>query len=98
TDPGGSEALSEYSATIDWGDNSNADATGTLSYDSASHQFTLSGSHTYLEEGEYTATVTIHHGAAPDSVVTDSISVSDPAVIAVGGFSVSATEGSDSAI
>jgi hypothetical protein len=44
TDPGGAKSLSKYSATIDWGDSSNIDATGTITYDASSNTFTVTGS------------------------------------------------------
>jgi hypothetical protein len=93
TDPAGAEALSEYSATIDWGDMS-AISDGTITFDSASGTFTVAGSHTYAEEGGFTIGVTIHHASAPDAMVTSSATVADVAVDAVGfGFALVATEG-----
>jgi hypothetical protein len=47
---------SEYSATIDWGDSSTS--TGTVS--GSASPFTVSGSHTYSDEGTFTVTVTIN--------------------------------------
>src|SRR5207253_1340655 len=41
----------------------------------------------------YKVTVTLHHEAAPDAVVTDNAAVSDPAVAATGNFTISAVEG-----
>jgi hypothetical protein len=61
-DPAGAEGLSDYSATIDWGDNT-APSAGTISGTSA---FTVQGSHSYAAAGRYTVTVTIHHDTAPD--------------------------------
>ena len=46
TDPGGAEDLGDYSATIAWGDNSSSP--GDISYSGG--VFTVSGSHTYVEE------------------------------------------------
>ncbi len=54
SDPDPASAASEYTATIDWGDGSNS--VGTLS-GPAGGPFTVSGSHTYVEEGTYTVTV-----------------------------------------
>src|SRR4029077_10278252 len=45
---------------------------GTITFDSGTQVFTVSGSHTYAEEGNLTITVTIQHDAAPDAVVTSS--------------------------
>src|SRR5262249_59605242 len=88
TDPGGAEALADYSADIKWGDG--ATTSGNLSVSGG--VFTVSGSHTYTEEGTYTISVVIHHDVAPDAIVTDTANVSDPAVVATGGFSLSACE------
>ena len=91
TDPGGPEALSDYSANISWGDGqSNA---GSINFSAG--VFTIEGKHLYTEENSYPITVTIHHDIAPDVMTTSTAIVSDPAVIATGGFSVTGTEGSD---
>jgi hypothetical protein len=83
TDPGGAEALSNYSATINWGDsptNFTATITGGTPLGSTSAVFTVSGNHTYAEEGTYTVTTTINHSGVI-TVVTSTATVSDPAVI-----------------
>ncbi|HQU41768.1 MAG TPA: cadherin-like domain-containing protein, partial [Pirellulales bacterium] len=95
TDPGGAESPTNYSATIDWGDG-NASA-GAISLDSTTHAFTVSGQHSYGEEGSYAVDVTLHHASAPDATTTSTAVVSDPAVVATGGFTYSATEGSTAA-
>src|SRR5205814_1669280 len=61
TDPGGAEALSDYSANINWGDGTTSP--GTISAPSGG-VFTVSGSHTYAGdtingESEGTATITV---------------------------------------
>ncbi len=56
TDPDTAATASEYSATIDWGDGSPVD-TGVIIGGSGS--FSVSGTHTYSEEGTYAVTVTI---------------------------------------
>ena len=55
TDPDTAATGSEYSATIDWGDGS-ATTAGTISGSAGS--FTISGTHTYAEEGTYSVKVT----------------------------------------
>src|SRR5919201_1332720 len=55
TDPAGAEATADYSATINWGDNAAA-STGAISFSNGT--FTVSGDHTYAEEGTYPITVT----------------------------------------
>src|SRR2546428_120443 len=89
-DPAGAESLTDYSASIAWGDSSTS--SGTITF--ASGIFTVKGAHTYAEEGNYLITVTVHHDSASDSTATSSASVSDPSVVATGGFSFSATEAS----
>ena len=92
SDAGGAEALGEYSATVTWGDGSSS--TGTVSYNAATGQFTVSGSHAYAEEGSYAVTVQVTDVGGSSATVSSSAAVSDPAVIASGGFTVSAVEGS----
>jgi uncharacterized repeat protein (TIGR01451 family) len=93
TDPAGAEALSEYRATIVW--ETGQTSTGTISL--SGNVFTVTGSHAYQSEGTVPFTVTIHHALAGDVTVTGSVNVSDPAVVATGGFSATFTEGSPSA-
>jgi hypothetical protein len=95
TDPGGAEPnsfapgpiSSHYTATIDWGDSSPT-STGSITYvgspDSTTGVFTVTGSHTYGEEGTYTITVTISHESAPNAMTTSTAKVSDPAVLGTG--------------
>ena len=82
TDPGGPEAVGDYSALVTWGDGQTS--AGVITLGSDGQTFTVTGSHTYVEEGSYTVTVTIHHGTATDTTVTSTAAVADPAVIAVG--------------
>src|SRR5262249_26830018 len=60
TDPAGPEPNdgTHYSASIDWGDGT-LPTTGTISLAAGSTTFTVSGNHTYSEEGSYTITITI---------------------------------------
>jgi hypothetical protein len=99
TDPGGAEALGEYGATINWGDGTSASA-GTISF--AGGTFTVTASHTYAEESApehansqpYQIQVKVTHGTAPTaSLISTSATVSDPAVLATGGRSLTGVEG-----
>jgi hypothetical protein len=56
TDPDPNSTAAEYKATIEWGDSSSSE--GTVSGPTGG-PFTVSGSHTYAEEGEYDIKVTI---------------------------------------
>ncbi|HLJ95117.1 MAG TPA: choice-of-anchor Q domain-containing protein, partial [Gemmataceae bacterium] len=92
TDPGGPETLSDYSASITWGDGSAA-TTGSISLPGGSTAFTVTGSHTYAEEGAYTITVTIGHETTAAQTASTIVTVSNPPVTASGGFAFSAAEG-----
>jgi len=90
TDPGGPEVLGDYSASINWGDNTAA-TPGTITLNGTT--FTVSGSHTYAEEGNFTITVTINHDTSTPQTVTDTASVANPSVVASGGLSLTGSEG-----
>lgn len=92
TDPGGVESLADYSAVINWDDGTKA--TGTISESNGT--FAVSSNHTFAEQGTYTLFVTITHDDSPPITVTSSAIASDPAVVATGGFSLTAAQGSDS--
>lgn len=89
TDPGGAEALSNYSASINWGDGSAA-TTGSISL--SSNTFSVTGSHTFAP-GSFFVTVTIQHEAnAPVIVGT----ITNPPVLTGVGSPI--PEGSTSAV
>jgi PKD repeat protein len=99
TDPGGPEPVGNYSADINWGDGTgNQVGAGSISF--AAGVFTVKGSHTYAEESgpehpnsqPYQITVTIHHEGALTATATSTATVSDPPVVATGGFAFSAKE------
>jgi hypothetical protein len=98
TDPGGAEPNpsdptpgigNHYSVvSIDWGDNNPLDTTtGSLSFGGApgskTDPFTVSGSHTYGEEGTFTIRVVIDHEGMRTTLTSMAI-VSDPPVLAQG--------------
>src|SRR5207245_6993060 len=87
-DPSGAEATTDYSAAINWGDGSATTGTITLS----GVTFTVSGSHSYSEEGSYPTSVTIRHDTATPTTVSGSAVVSDPAVVG-SGVNFTATPG-----
>jgi hypothetical protein len=102
TDPGGPEVLSDYGATINWGDGTTT--TGDISL--AGGVFSVNGDHVYAEESApdhpgtnpYPITVTISHESTTPQVAHSSAVVSDPAVAPTGGFTFLAVEGVPSAI
>src|SRR5207245_2010552 len=88
--PGG-PISNHYTALINWGDGTAA-TMGTIT-PTAGNSFMVTASHIYMEEGTYTITVTIGHESSTAQVVTDTATVSNPAVVAVGGFTFSGVEG-----
>jgi uncharacterized repeat protein (TIGR01451 family) len=90
TDPGGPEPVGNYSADINWGDGHTT--VGTISPPDTNGVLSVHGSHAYLEEGNQTITVTVHHETASDGTATSSAQVSD-AMLNATGVNVAATEG-----
>lgn len=83
TDPGGPEATTDYSATINWGDGSTT--AGTIS--ASGQTFTVSSAgHTYAHTGTFSPVVTIHHESSATTSVTDAnlVTVHGGAVLAAG--------------
>jgi hypothetical protein len=98
-DPGGAEEFADYSATIDWGDNSSSGA-DQITYSNG--VFSVYGSHNYAEESAadhpgsspYQITVTVHHDNTDDAApVISSATVADANVMATGGQAISSVEG-----
>ena len=97
-DPSGT-LTDHYTATIDWGDGSTTP--GTLTYSGAvgspTGVFSVASPHTYGEEGVFTITTVISHEASTPQTVISTATVSDPNVIATGGFAFTAVEGAAAA-
>jgi hypothetical protein len=66
TDPGGPEPLTDYSASIAWGDGDPSLATITFS----AGAFTVQGSHTYFTLGTFIIATTIRHDSAAGTIAT----------------------------
>src|SRR5206468_1127504 len=79
-DPAG--ALGDYTATIDWGDG--ATSTGAIAYDSAAGAFTVTGTHTYDEEGTYAVDVRVDDAGGASALAGGAASVADAPLSAVG--------------
>jgi hypothetical protein len=84
TDPDPGAQAGDYTASIQWGDGSAASA-GTVSGPQGG-PFSVTGSHSYGDEGSYTITVTITDtdNAANSATVTDAASVGDASLSASG--------------
>jgi parallel beta-helix repeat protein len=78
-DPGGAPA--DYTATIDWGDQTTS--SGTIAT-GAFGGFAVGGTHTYAEEGSYSVKVTITDGGGATATATMSATVADAAISATG--------------
>ncbi len=92
TDPAGAELPADYSATINWGDNSTS--AGVISGPDGNGVFTVQGSHTYAQAGNNTITVTVHHDTAADASATSTAQVVAAVLhFAVGGFPSPITAG-----
>jgi hypothetical protein len=59
TDQSGTHPLSDYSATLDWGDGLGQDTVGTVVNSSPAGTFAIEGSHTYKAGGVYNLTITL---------------------------------------
>jgi autotransporter-associated beta strand protein/YD repeat-containing protein len=75
TVPVSADSPSDFSASINYGDGSNA-AAGTIAFNANTDAFTVSGSHNYANRGTYTITITVSHGGVATSPVTSTALVS----------------------
>ena len=106
TDPGGAELTGGsptpgfYSAAINLGDGGPT-VPGTISYNAAGNDFvvtTSAASEIYAEGSTPMVSVTIHAGSSTPVTVNDTVTVSDPAVVGTGGFTVTALRGESSGL
>jgi N-acetylneuraminic acid mutarotase len=74
TDSAPAEPLADYAASIDWNDGSTPQP-GTINYDPGTGQFSVLGSHTYVQNGKYTIIAVISHDDAPAVTVTTAAQV-----------------------
>jgi hypothetical protein len=91
TDANPNATVSDFTATVDWGDGTAA-STATVTANGAGG-FSVSGAHTYAEEGAYTTTVTIADDGGSTAQASVGATVTDAALTANGGLTLSGTEG-----
>jgi hypothetical protein len=80
-----------WGITVDWGDGT---AKTVFHLNSAGSLGTQA--HKYAEEGTYTPTISITDFTSKTDTTSFTVNVSDPAVVATGGFALTPVEGADS--
>ena len=81
----------DFTATIDWGDGSPT-SSGTITYNSNTQAFDVTGTHTYDPYGTHTLTLTIDGFGGGSSSDTSNVTVNDAAIHS-SGSDITATEG-----
>src|SRR5205807_1450611 len=76
---------------INWGDGNTS--SGAVTYDAGTDVYTVSGSHTYADEGAFAVSVSIVDDGGSTASVGLSATVADAALTASAGPAISATEG-----
>jgi hypothetical protein len=93
TDANSDAPASDFTvAAVTWGDGS-TDTTG-LTVTGSGSNYTVVGSHLYLEEGHYDFTITVKDDGGSTTVITGSTDVADPTILVQGVASFSLAEGS----
>jgi hypothetical protein len=90
TDADTSEAITSYTATIDWGDNTTS--AGIVKSTSTMGKFLVQGGHRYADEGNYTVTTSISDSGGATATATATAAVADAALTPT-AKKVSPTEG-----
>src|SRR5439155_1271566 len=88
-DPAGLKSLSDYGATVYWGDGTALDTTTPVIVDNHNGTYSVQAHHTYKEESAsdhagstpYQVVVTIRHNLALNTTANDTATVSDAAVV-----------------
>ncbi|HEV3343167.1 MAG TPA: hypothetical protein VG125_22530, partial [Pirellulales bacterium] len=91
TDANPGDNSADFTATIHWGDSQTS--TGTVSYDSVSHVYSVNGSHTYVEEASYPISISIVDDGGQTTTVTGTAIVGDASLTA-SPTTITPTEGS----
>ena len=95
TDPDAAATASEYSATITWGDGFSSPGTIT----GGGGSFSVTGTHTYAEEGSYPVSVTIvDTDNAANSATTHSTATVGDALLAAAGMSLTSPQSFNGAV
>jgi hypothetical protein len=84
----GTTVASNYSASIDWGDN----ASSAGAFSASGHALSVAGTHFYKEEGTYTVTTSVHQGVAFTVIVNSKAKVTDAQLTAAQVPTVNAKE------
>src|SRR5262249_57633758 len=73
---GGEPPAGDFTATINWGDGSTS--AGTVVYTGTGNTYQVNApTHTYVEEGTYTISVSVKHDLLPTRTGTQSVTVTD---------------------
>jgi hypothetical protein len=89
---GDSPARGDFTATISWGDGSQSAGTVVPVSGQPAH-FTINGTHTYADEGNFTQDITVTDSDSGTVSTTSTVSVADAALTGSGGFTLNGTEG-----
>ncbi len=79
TDANPGNHTNDFIATIAWGDGGPTSA-GTVSYDSGSGTYTVTGSHTYAEEGSYAISISVADQGGSMTTISGTATVADAAL------------------
>jgi large repetitive protein len=90
TDANPGDHHTDFTATINWGDNGPT-SSGTVSYSSG--QYTVSGSHTYANEGTYPISISVVDTGGSTATVAGSANIGDAALAGSSGAALSGSEG-----
>src|SRR5205807_401566 len=83
TDANPGDHSADFTATINWGDTTSS--SGTVTYDAGTGSYTVTGSHTYAEEGSFAVAVNIVDVGGATAGVGLTATVSDAALTPASG-------------
>jgi len=79
----------DFTVSIDWGDSPNEDTTtGTVTFDAATSVYTIKGTHTYADEGNYAVLATVTDVGGESTGTDLSVTVNDAAITATAGADI----------